>query len=314
MTMASMVDRLAEAKCTILRPGKVPPHVEYNSLIILADELGALIHQYDREFMNGLTKIYDGGSYAQHRRGNEIRIQIDSPQLNILAGTTPSNIMQFMPEGAWEQGFASRMVMVYSGDRNLADIFGEEPDSAPLRNLADSLIHDLRGIGNLFGQVRLRPDAIEAFREWRLGGELPVPSHPKLTHYCARRTAHLLKLCLVASVSRGPSMEISAEDFTVAKNWLMGAETSMPDVFKAGIVSGDSKAMDEGYHFVWANFAKTKRPIPEHALVHFMRERLPAHSVIHTIDLMVRDRTLKAHMDITSGEKLYEPGIGRKNY
>lgn len=310
MTMASMVDCLNESKCQIIRPGKVPPMVEFNSLTILADELAALIHQYDREFMAGLTKIYDGGQYAQYRRGKDLRIKIPAPQLNILAGTTPSNLCQFMPDGAWEQGFASRIIMVYSGDRSLSDIFAQTSGEGPgsdYKNLA----HDLQLIYSLYGRMTLTDDAIAAFREWREAGEKPVPTHPKLTHYCSRRTAHILKLCMVACAARSSDLVITVSDFDLAKNWLLGAELSMPDIFKAGITGGDSRAMEEIWHFIWASFSKRKKEIPEHELVHFTRERVPAHSVLRVIEIMERDGTLAGRFDIKTGMKMYQPGPRR---
>jgi hypothetical protein len=310
MTMASMVDALEAAKRSIIRPGAIPPHIEYNSLIILADELSALIHEYNREFMAGLTKIYDGGVYSQTRRGANLNIKIPAPQLNILAGTTPSALCQFMPEGAWDQGFASRIVMVYSGDRHLSDIFDDE-----VRVLASSdrlaMAADLRSIGSLFGQIKLAPEAIAAFRDWREAGEPPTPTHPKLTHYCSRRTAHLLKLCAVSSAARTNTMLISLEDFQQAKGWLIEAETFMPDIFLAGTTGGDSTAMEETWHFVWANYAKRKKPIPEHEVIHFVKDRVPNHSVLRVIEIMEKSRLLKAAYDPKTGAKTYEPGPKR---
>lgn len=311
MTMASMVDCLAESKCSIVRPGQVPPLVEFNALTILADELAALIHQYDREFMAGLTKIYDGGVYAQYRRGKDLRIKIDQPQLNILAGTTPSNLCQFMPEGAWEQGFASRIIMVYSGDRSLSDIFTDNSTTPEQQVGYNNLLHDLQAIYSLYGQMKITEPVKDAFRAWRDGGEKPTPTHPKLTHYCSRRTSHIIKLCMVASAARGGDMIVSLTDFELAKNWLLGAELSMPDIFTSGITGGDSKAMDEGYYFVWSNWAKTKKPIPEHQLVHFMRERVPSHSVLRTIEIMERDGTLHSKYNVQTGYKEYTPAPKR---
>lgn len=311
MTMASMVDCLVESKCSLVRPGQVPPVVEFNSLAILADELSALIHQYDKEFMAGLTKIFDGGIYAQYRRGKDLRIKVEQPQLNILAGTTPSNLCQFMPEGAWEQGFASRIIMVYSGDRSLADIFADR-DAIAGRDVGyNNLLSDLHSIYALYGRMKIDDDAIEAFRAWRDGGEKPSPTHPKLTHYCSRRTSHIIKLCMVASAARGADMRISLGDFHVARNWLLGAELSMPDIFKAGVTSNDSKTMEETWHYVWANFAKNKKPILENKIIQFVSMRMPAHSVLRTIEIMERDGTLKSKFDVKAGCKTYEPGPRR---
>ena len=57
MTFASLVDSLVKAKRHIIRPGEDP--MEYNSMSIFADEMGAFIHKYDNEMIDGLSAFYD---------------------------------------------------------------------------------------------------------------------------------------------------------------------------------------------------------------------------------------------------------------
>lgn len=312
MTMAALADELNDAKRIILRPGHNPPAVEYNALTIHISEFSSFMHEYDKELMGGLTDIWDGGIYSQRRRGGGLKIKIENPQLNIFAASTPSNFVEFMPERAWDQGFASRMIMIYSGERPFTDIFAEQEIPEGKRELRDLLINDLHVMDGLYGKMVFSPEAVAAFREWREHGEKPVPDHPKLVDYCTRRTAHLIKLCMVSSVSSGDNKVISAEDFDRAKHWLLGAELTMPDVFRAGRGGGDSKAMDEAWHFIMITYSKRgKKPVPEHELVHFVRERVPSQAVIRVIDIMERDGTLKA--TYSSKGKLYEPGPRQPN-
>jgi hypothetical protein len=201
--------------------------------------------------------------------------------------------------------------MVYSGDRALSNIFDESAESE--RAEFEDLLYDLKTISNLYGRVTLSEDAIGAFNKWREGGELPKPKHPKLTHYCTRRTAHVIKLAMVASVSRGPSLVVTLEDFEEARGWLIEAESGMPDIFLAGVTGGDSAAMDEAWWYVHASWAK-QRPVVEHDLVHFIRERVPAHSVIRTLDVMLQDGTLRVTLDAKTGIKTYAPGPRKPSY
>src|SRR5215471_3055029 len=91
MTMASLVDHLDEAKRTIIQ---LPdPAIEYNSLYVCVDELSAFMDQFDSGLVAGLTTFYDCVPYSQGRRVHNIRIKIARPQLNILCGTTPSNLI-----------------------------------------------------------------------------------------------------------------------------------------------------------------------------------------------------------------------------
>ncbi len=84
VTASSLVDALVKAKRTLIRIPEGP--LEYNSLLIAADELTAFMHKYDDEMIGVLSAFYDNDIYGQHRRGNEIRISIKSPQVNILSG------------------------------------------------------------------------------------------------------------------------------------------------------------------------------------------------------------------------------------
>ena len=121
MTAASLIDTLVESKRLIVQ---LPhPPLEYNSMLIAADELGAFIHKYDDEMIAVLSAFYDPDPYGHARRGKDIKIKIKRPQLSILCGTTPSNLLKFVPEGAWDQGFMSRMILVFSDERIIGDDF-----------------------------------------------------------------------------------------------------------------------------------------------------------------------------------------------
>ena len=76
------------------------PPLEYNTLYIAINELSAFMHDYKHagELVAGLTDIYDCDHYGQARRGGDLRISIENPQLNIIAGSTPARLMNLIPE------------------------------------------------------------------------------------------------------------------------------------------------------------------------------------------------------------------------
>lgn len=298
MSMASMVDSLVDAKRTIINLPNPP--LEYNSMLICADELSAFMHKFDDEIIGGLTTFYDvTAPYSQRRRGNDLRILIKHPQLSILSGTTPSNLIKFMPENAWDQGFTSRVLMIFSDERIVHDDFF----AATERDLPTDMLHDLNLINSLVGQFSATEDFRDAVNAWRKLGQPPVPNHPKLLHYNTRRLAHLLKLSMVAAVDRGNNLLLAKEEFNRAMGWMLEAELAMPDIFKAGGVGADSKAMDEIYHYVLASDLR-RTGVPEHKLVNFARERVPAHSVMRVLEVMDR-----SGMIVTVGN---EKGTGQR--
>lgn len=299
MTAASLIDAVAAAKRFIIRLPEPP--LEYNTLTIAADELGSFVHKYDDEMIAVLSSFYDPDPYGHHRRGKELKIAIKRPQLNLLCGSTPSNLLKFMPENAWDQGFTSRIIMVYSDERIIGDDF-----EVMSHGLDQDLVHDLKQISTLTGEARASEDYRKLITLWREAGETlpnaPSPNHPKLLHYNTRRRAHLYKLSLIACLDRSNTLLLTREDFNRAMSWMAEAELYMPEIFKAGAVGADAKAMDEVYHFVLI-----RGVTPEHEIVNEARKHVPAHSVMRMLDVMERSGLIRAtKLDPKTGLRLFE--------
>lgn len=291
LTTASMIDALNESVRRVILLNASEPFVEFNSMTVISRELGVLIPAWETSLMNNLTDIYDGFTVDQKRRGKDLRIKIKDPQINLLGACTPSYLSEVMPAGAWDQGFISRTLLIYSGDRVRKDPFVDE--GALLERLRGDLLHDLKTIALEYGQMSFTTPAAAAIKAWINDGCKPEPAHQRLQFYNARRIAHLLKLCMVSSMARSGQKVIALEHYSEALNWLIEAESYMPDIFKSMITGGDSSAMEETWNYVWTLFAKEKRPVAEHRIVHFLRERVPAHSVMRVLEVMVKARMLE---------------------
>lgn len=287
LTKAAMMDELNDAVRKIVIPTNEPPVIDFNSLTVISNELGVLIPAYDNDFINTLTDLYDCKRYSERRRSTKNEFSLKAPQLNLLAPTTPSYLNNLMPEGAWDQGFISRTMLIYSGRGESVDLFSEIPLS---NGLYDSLIHDLRQIGSAYGKFRFHEDAVEGFRQWMKQKEEPVPDHPKLTHYNSRRQAHLLKLCMIASASTSNDLIVTAENYVEALGWLLEAERNMPDIFRSMVSGGASKVMDETWHWAFERWKRDggKKPIPEPLIYEFISQRAPVHEVSRIIEIMVK--------------------------
>jgi hypothetical protein len=276
VTWAALVDRLVEARRVIARP---EGGLEYNSMAIVADELGAFMHKYDIEMTSGLSTMYDVDPYGHDRRGGNIKIRIKYPQLNILTGSTPQNLIDFIPENAWGQGFTSRMIMIFSDEKIIGDDFAIQP-----LVYSSELEHDLNVISNLFGQFNVTEDYQKAVFNWRTLGEPPVPNHPKLVNYLSRRYVNVYKLSMISSVDRDGALALTTTDFNRAMGWLIEAEAFMPDIFKAGVANADAQAMDEINHFVMV--ADLGKGVSEQRIVNFARERVPLQSILRVVEIM----------------------------
>ncbi len=301
LTGAALVDTLAASKRFIAR---LPdPPIEYFNTVITAEELTAFMHKYDDEMVGLLSAFYDPDPYAQSRRGKDIKIKIERPQVNLLSATTPSNLVALMPETAWDQGFTSRVILIHSDERIVGDDF-----AMITRGLDEKLIHDIKMIGALSGEFKVTQDYRAAVNNWRALGEPPAISHPKLLHYKTRRRVHLYKLSMVSAADRGDVLLLTKEDFNRAMGWLVEAESLMPDIFTSGSTGTDARALDEIHH--WIKLQDKGDGVPESAIVNFARSRIPLNTIWRVVETMLASGMLVHRGQDRYGNRWFKAGEG----
>jgi hypothetical protein len=114
---------------------------------------------------------------------------LKSPQLNLIAATTPAWLSSTLPEHAWSEGFSSRLTMIFSAERIKVPLFKEiDTDD----RFARKLVHDLKDIHTMFGQFSFEEQVAELIQSWYDTDMAPTPDHPKLAHYLPRRHVHFV--------------------------------------------------------------------------------------------------------------------------
>lgn len=304
VSRASLIDELNSAERTVLRPSGDSPFTKFNSLAAAVTEFGTFLSAYETEFMSTLNDLYDNVRYKERKRHMKQPIEMPNPQLSILAGTTPAWLSTSLPDSAWAEGFSSRLIMVYSGERLKVNPWDE---TAKSQELFYDLVHDLKDIHNMFGQVHFEEEVAAAYLAWYMADCPPAPEHPKLHHYIPRRHIHLMKICIVMACQRGGDYTVRLEDYQAAMDLLLEAEMYMPDVFKEMKGTQESSIMDECYAFIYADFAKTGAPMQEHRIVHFLSQRLPIHTVIRTLELMQQANMIQVAAIGDKGRNTYRP-------
>jgi hypothetical protein len=286
----------------------------FNSLLITAGELGALIPGYDVDFLNALTYLYDCRHYEERRRSVKEPIVIDKPQINLLACCTPSFLTSIMPPGAWEQGFLARTIIIFSDESNIRPLNLADESSGRDEGLRRALVSDIQAIGddNHFRRLQFHSDAAALIDHWHEGtgpyADLEargIPDHPRLLHYKTRRTVHLLKLCMIANADRTSNDHISVADFTAALGWLVEAESHMPSVFKAMISGGDAAVINELHHYMIGWTTRQGKPMPDSMLYDWLRERVTANSIQNIVQTMHRSGLIKGV--VSEGFACFQP-------
>lgn len=243
VTAASIIDEMELAKREYAWGPIQGQHLKYYSMLLIPDELNTLLAEYDKGLVGMMTTLYDVGHYSERRRGTGKFIELTAPQLSILAGTTPSHLLNTLPERAWEEGFMSRTIIIYDHKaKREGDIFENAVDCYD-----EGLQSDFSCIANLDGQLSIGDSYRVAYKRWRDNQCKPEPTHPRLRTYCSRREAHLLKLSMVACVDEGSALHLEGRHFQRAYTWLTEAELNMSDVFDNAI-SPTGRALNEAKH------------------------------------------------------------------
>jgi hypothetical protein len=307
MTKASLMDELQESLRTQLTPQGL---MEYHSMTIVAPEFGVFCPAHDMEFLSVLCKLYDcDDSHRESRRGMKgEQIDISNPHINLIAGSQPDYLSQFLPEVAWGQGYMARTIIVYSETIHDNDLFSTNvfPNS-----LKSSLHDDALDILKMLGQMEWSEGAKDVIRAWQKTGMAPVPQHFKLKHYNTRRILNVLKLSCVSAASTSSNMIIKPEDAERAIFWLTSNEKSMAEIFTAMKGNSDYNVLQELQMYVVGESVRLKgKDLPESFLIGFLSGRTTGQNVLRLLELAERSRLIE-RVVTPSGVMKYRPGPGQ---
>jgi hypothetical protein len=280
VTKASLIDALSRSLRTIVN-GSTNAYV-FSAMAVPCSEFGVFFTHHDLEFLSVLNHIYDSpSSYREERRTAGI-IEINKPYLVVLAGTQPDFLNSFLPDEAWGMGFTSRLIMIYADAAPAIDLFSTVAVSS------SALMSELARIFEYKGEFSWTQNAIDEINAWNRSGCPPAPTHSKLSHYNGRRPLHTIKLSMIASASRSPELRVTVEDFERAKDWLLAAEVTMPDIFRSMGQRSDSQVLlDLHFHLYrkWSSVVlNNRKALQEQDMYEFLHSRVPSEKIRHLID------------------------------
>lgn len=290
-TKAAMVDALNEAK----RSYKYQDETYYcHALNIASREFGTLIHEYDNETMNFYNNIWDcpDNHRERLRYGDSKNIDIDFVCVNMLAGTQPAYLGNLLPPDAFGMGFTARLMMVYCGSAKRPPLFGVK--AAKDGKAKEELVKDLKRIITLVGEMTFEPEAVTFLEDWYNLDNADAPDHSRLQAYNVRRAMTIQKIAMALSAARGNSLIINKDDLEFSLSLMLEAETFMPEVFKGMNTPESSEVMAELYNYCIVHYNRSgKRPISEHMVMDFLRQKVEAHKIDHIMKHMLSTGMLK---------------------
>lgn len=206
-----------------MKPGSDPikdPHDVQAALTFFVSELGSILDTKDRALVDFLVDLWDGQKGAWERltvaHGS---VNIMNPWIHMIGGTTPSWLQANFSADMVGGGFASRMITVYGAAKKRLIAYPRYEDAGLDEELEEKLIHDLKHIHALVGEMDLDEDAIAWGRQWYIDHDAYMKTHnegARKADYLARRQTHLHKIAMIWSVARGDSMVINKKDLTTA--------------------------------------------------------------------------------------------------
>lgn len=298
VTKASIIDHLAESARKVITPGKL---YDYHFMSALPSEFTVFLEAFDMAFMSTLTDLWDCGPvFEQRRRTNNLHLSIIRPGLNMLSGTTPSALAATFPQEAWGMGFSARILLVYCGQKIRVPLFQQNRQTL----IDPKLQSDLKQMLNLFGEFQWTDEATAAIMEADGRDFIPIPTHSRLQHYCTRRVMSVVKLSMIAAVSRTGRLVVDLEDFQRAFGWLLEIEALMPDIFRAMVGKSDTEVLLELHRYTWRLFVENKQqPVHESRLFTFLSSRVPSDKIKQLLDIAERSRMISR----LAGTELYKP-------
>ena len=194
---------------------------------ILATELSEFLGAGGVGMISFLTDIYSRNIY-EYRTKNKGSTFVRGPYLNIVAGTTPDWITNYLKDDIISGGFSRRCIFVYETGRIDGDAF---PRITPKMHEAwQRVMARSEAISKLSGPFVWHPSAEAFFRAWypkrRLARDV------NLTGYYETKDIQLLKVAMLVAVSDGNELVLKEEHLVRGLELLGLAETNLARVFQ----------------------------------------------------------------------------------
>lgn len=309
ITEAALYVDLSEAECTYTNP-ELNEVIHHHSLTAYISEIAVFLRRGDSQFLDSLTHLYDCPELFSNKTKHSGSETIQNVCFNLIACGTQGTLSEIITENNLEQGFPSRVMMIYSAQPMEVDLFqnGSSINTAYKKELRSKLLHDIEMIADMKGEFIWSDDAAQAFIAWTKEGMRPFPLDSKFQHYAQRRIAHLTKLVMACSAARSSSLEITLDDYAVAKSLMLEAERMMPEAtynIGSNKLYGHMRAI---VSFVVGTHARTKKPVPEYTIRQRLNREVPLNMLDYILDELVADKSLLARGNKEAHERVFLPG------
>lgn len=234
-------------------------------------ELGTFLRPKDADLQDFLTDMWDGqlGTWKRVLATQDSQ-KIENPWLNVIGCTTPSWLRENFTTSMIFGGLTSRCIFVWGNEKvDLIPYPGDIVQDELYKQQEKDLLEDLIRISNLFGEMKLTPEAKQWGRAWYEQHWTNRPEHlasDRFSGYLARKQTHIHKLAMVLSAAVSDNLTITKEHLELSDLTITSMERDMVIVFDYISDSEVSKHIDEIISIVGRNKTIEKRTLWRHCI------------------------------------------------
>lgn len=290
---AAKVDhRRGEKEKTSPKTFTVPRHELQSKLVVFSSEFSSFLKEYDQDMMKVLSDLWDAPAEYRHETQHFGSDVIYNAYLTILGGVQPWWFGK-LPATAFEQGFATRLLIVHSSEE-IEPVFFSDVDTAVNASRLVLIESRLEQIQALDGKFEWMPAARTRFLRWVREKE-NQPTHAMLAGYNRRRHEQLIRLAMISAASATAALVVRLEDVERAIVWLREAESTMPGALEGAGASPYHHHEIAIARFVHEENARTKRSVPEATVRRFMARNVPPNLAEFVLEgLIAQSRIISA--------------------
>lgn len=206
--------------------------IPFTPISLYLSELSNFFGKDPAGMVDFITGVWDRGGRTFHRRtkgqGEDI---IPRPNVNLLAGTTPAWITQYLKADIVGGGFTRRVIMTNVLGRDPNNRVAWPEDKPEQLRARDSCIAYGKVLRGLYGEMKLADDAKALYTHWY--NTRTVPKTDEELGYFGSKPALLFKTSMLLAISREPELVIKKNDVEVALAILERSETHRHRVFQS---------------------------------------------------------------------------------
>ena len=199
-------------------------YIQSSAITFAISEFGTFFDPHDATMVNVLTEFWDGkdSPFRKATKTQGIDV-INSPFVNLIAGTTPQWIADNFQRkfGGW--GLSSRIIFLHASDVQQYIPYPDELWGDEIKSWSDSFRDDLLEVAQMEGPFTLDAEARAFTKPWytelmqRIKAFSTNPNaDPWISYYLQRKWSHVHKLALVLSISQRSDYRIGLAELKEA--------------------------------------------------------------------------------------------------